>query len=371
MTASTRHSPIDAKPEVLVALCADLKKSAPWLDLTALSSWLPSHSSGVELVVAGDLCHEPCLLEDLLSGVRFQRLVLALCSPSGLGTELQNQVRKSGIDPIGVQAVDLTKSDGRSIDGKGANTWAKSILMAAVARARAFHGAKPENLKAVLPLSQGRVSRRSLFTLPALSYVAVPTIDRSLCAADAGCDQCVGACPQAALEKDGSRITVNPSQCSSCGRCATVCPQRAVEFPGFSPAEIEAQVSALLDDQSPLEKPSLAFTCRQASSHNSGEDLVAVLVSCLSSVSAGAVLGSLAHGAKSVALVSCGQQCTNGQADKVQGTVDYCWKLLRSLGDPSWKDRVMSSTDEGTQSLENGLQLPEPRPPGPSIPPAS
>jgi ferredoxin len=334
----------------LVLLCQGLDKTALALELAELGSWLLSHLQGVKVGTAEDLCHQPGAVRTAIRQTSAHRLVLGLCSREHPEVELQAHARRAGLDPLGTQMVDLG-----SLSGWDAPHRAHLILAAAVSRARAFPGALPENTRAVLLSSGQEISRRSLFTLPPVSYVTVPTINRSLCTAKDGCDQCVRACPHSALEKDGDVVLVNRSRCQSCGICVAGCPQRAVEFPGWSAQELEAQVSSLLETEADLESRAVAFVCKNAPT-STGGDWLPVHVPCASMVSADAILETLAWGASAVALQSCSDKCPTGLAETVQGRVDYCQQLLRRLGGPCAERRVQALNADGAVP-------PEPAPP--------
>jgi ferredoxin len=66
-----------------------------------------------------------------------------------------------------------------------------------------------------------------------------------------------------------------------------------------------------------------------------------VSVPCISMVSIGVILGTLAHGATAVGLCPCSEECPNGLSKTVEGRVGYCRQLLGMLGGPSESDRVM------------------------------
>ena len=335
-------------PITLVLLCQNLERSTSRLELASLGSWLSSHRKGVKVGLVEDLCHQPSVIRSAVRRVGAQRLVLGLCSKSYAEVELPTHARRAGLDPLGIQMVDLGNSPGRDAFPAAVNARARVLLAAAVARARAFTGSQPENLKTVLLSSGQRISRRALFALPPVSYATVPTISQTMCAAKDGCDQCVRACPHTALEKDGDAILVNRSQCESCGTCVAVCPQRAVEFPGWSPEELEAQVASLLDAQTDLEVKAVAFSCKNAPI-SAGNGWLPVRVPCASMVSIQAILETLARGASAVALQRCGEQCTTGLAETLGKRVDYCQQLLQRLGGPSESKRVcLLSTEQTT-----------------------
>ncbi len=266
------------------------------------------------------------------------RLVLGLCQKTPLEVELQASARRAGLDPLGMQIVDLGLCGGNAPPWL-VNARAKVLLTAAVARARAFPGTQPENIKAVLSSPQHVVSRRALFTLPPVLYTSVPTIDRGRCAARDGCDQCVRACPFRALEQEGDKVVVSRARCQTCGICVSVCPQRAVQLPGWSAQELEAQVSSVLKAESDLEARAIAFVCAKAQTPVD-DGWLPVQVPCTAMVSAEAVLESLAQGADAVALQPCSESCPTGLSSTVKSRIDYCQKLLGLLGGASEQNRV-------------------------------
>ncbi len=337
-------------------LCRGLEAYASGLNLTNVGSWLSNRQEGVQVHVIDELCSRPAATGRALRLADADRLVLGLCSSDYPELEVQTQARRVGLDPLGIQAVDLSGCIRQETRPKLAKALAQTILAGALARARAFPGSKPENMKAVLVSSHQRISRRALLTLPPISYVAVPTINRALCVADEGCAQCVVGCPSGALEKDGDTIVVSRSQCQSCGICVAACPQRAVEFPGWSPEELEAQVSSLLEAGAALESAAIAFVCK-STSEPIGVGWLPVLVPCAAMVPVSAILQTLALGAAAVAIRPCRAECPKGLGDVMRGQVDYCRQLLQLLGGPPDSERVQLGSPEKTLQ-----SAPAPRP---------
>lgn len=354
------------KPTTMVLLCKDLDGSSLGLHLDELSSWLQEYADCTVHIVES-LCKQPKVLGNLIQAETPSRLVLGLCSiPSGR-IELQAHIRKTGIDFLGVQMVNLGGSSNVECIPNSSIEWARTVLMAAVARAQAFPGSRPENLKAAILDPGQKISRRALFTLPPITYESVPTIDRSLCSAGDGCSLCVSACPYDALEKDVDKISVNRSACQSCGVCVTSCPQRAVEFPGWSVDEIEAQLDSFLRTDSSSESRPIAFVCKKTS-NAIGPGWLPINVACASSVSVAAMLKALARGASSVGVFGCSEDCPTGLGEAIKGRIDYCREILGRLGGPEDSERVRLLNPSAENYLEPAPQhapLPGERPADP------
>lgn len=331
----------------LVLLCQDLEENAPALDLDTLAKGLSGDAGTIQMQVVKDLCRQPRTISRLAKNAQAERLVLGLCTSDYPESEVQARARQADLDPVGVQILDL--AEGTDVEPSLRIARASAILNAAIARAEAFAGSYPENLKVSLFQSQQRVSRRAFLTLPPVTYTTVPRIDRRSCAAGDGCDQCVRACPFSALETtESGSVQVNRAACQSCGVCLAVCPHRAVSFPGWSAEEIEAQVSTLL--RSSLDAgsdPAIAFVCKSFSSPVEG-DWLPVRVSCIGEVPVSAVLQTLAHGARAVALSPCGDGCPTSGADVGLGQVDYCQSLLRLMDDSPERVQFLGSESHGS-----------------------
>jgi NAD-dependent dihydropyrimidine dehydrogenase PreA subunit len=50
-------------------------------------------------------------------------------------------------------------------------------------------------------------------------------IDEASCT---GCGECIAACPQKAIIRDGSRMIIKQNLCTSCGNCISVCSSGAI-----------------------------------------------------------------------------------------------------------------------------------------------
>ncbi len=95
--------------------------------------------------------------------------------------------------------------------------------------------AKAAAASAMIPLCQGEVKVEAVTSI----------IDEELCS---GCGICAEMCVYDALslhERTGV-MTVNEVLCKGCGACAAACPSKAIKLSHFTPAQILAQVDALV-----------------------------------------------------------------------------------------------------------------------------
>ncbi len=263
-----------------------------------------------------------------------ERAVLGLCAaPEPAARDVH--LRRVGLDPATVEVVALGRDTGSSGDH------AAHRLAAALARVRASRGSRPEGLKPVLA-RQGELSRRAVLTLPAVTYEAIPVVDAARCAAVDGCRICEATCPHGALAPGPEGpMTVEPARCTGCGACVAVCPRVALGLPRAAPAEIEAQLDALLDGRPGA---GIAFVCERAG----GDDLdpvgwLPVPVPCAGAVAPGWLLQALARGASAVAVKPCAQaDCRFGRPEIVAGQVAYCRTLLETLGEPPERAQLLA-----------------------------
>jgi ferredoxin len=337
-----------------VLLCGDLANIGAGVNLEELGSSLEARFPGITVEVVPDLCGHPGQLSVIAASQGVTWVVLGLCSGEYSQVELQARARKAGLDPFGLEVVPLGTLCARVHPEPQATQKAKVLLGAAVARAHAFQGSGPEHAKLYFMSRDQKVTRRSLFTVPPVGYRSVPSIREEQCAAGAGCQLCTKVCPRDALRKTGGRVFLEKSRCEGCGVCLAVCPREAIDFPGWSLPQLEAELAALLNGAaSGPESLGLLFTCQRA--FGALEELarqgvsycdqwLPVMLPCLGMVTPSWILQSLAHGADVVTLLSCGTNCPFGQEPAIGGRANFCRRLLRVLGQPPERVRVLNAS---------------------------
>ena len=347
----------------LVLLCADLETLGHGLDLEEVQQWLQGTVSAVHVQFVPDLDHRPGEIARSLAVSDAAGLVLGLCSEEYATAEVQVQARKAGLDPLGVEVVNLGTHAALARPRPLATERAKILLTSAVARAQAFPGSRPENVKPYLP---AKMSRRSLFSLSLLECRPVPSILGNRCVASSGCRVCMQVCPCEALARTNGHITLDKSCCESCGLCLTACPRAAIQFPAYAPAQVAAQITTLLDPAvGTLQPRGILFTCQRSAlvleksakrrwgevpaefqALNSDVELFPVQVLCLGMVPPTWLLDCLNAGAAVVGLAPCPGRCPFDQEAVIQGRVAYCRDLLQLLGDSPERIRLLQAADE-------------------------
>lgn len=333
-TADDDRSQRPEKTGGLIFVCEDSPASQQVVGIEAeFPSW--------QFASAPGLCHDSALVGTVEFDNAIDRAIFALCRGRHSQNEFRSRARRAGIETFGVQFVELPANSSDSVNEASSIT----TIRGAIARAEAFPGARPENTKTVFSNGGGKISRRALFTIPPIEYRPVPTITSSICIAGAGCNQCEKACPHDVLKNVGGTVEIDGSACSSCGICVSACPQRAVEFPGYSPAEIERQVDAVLaaKDAGPH---NIVFACSKSSEMPSDEFRI-IPVACTAMVPAAALLSTLAAGAKSVAVLRCKEQCRQKASPGVKGRAEYTRQILEALGEDPERVLSMPTADSG------------------------
>jgi len=326
----------------LVLLCNGLANPKWRLNLEELGTFLESVFPGVAIEVAPDLCQRLEQVSSIVARRHAARAVFGLCSADYNQVALQTCAKKAGLDPLGLEVVPLGMLCGMAHPQPHSTQKAKALLSAAVAKGRAFQGSRPEQEKLCFMPSDLKVSRRSLLTVPPMSYRPVPGIHQERCAAEAGCSLCATACPRQALQVMGRGLFLDKTRCESCGLCLSVCPRGAVDLPGWSLSQLESQLAALLDSGTLcLGDFGILFTCQRAVpkleelAHQGvsySHQWLPMAIPCLGMVTPAWILQALARGAQAVALLFCGAACPFGQASTIAGRVDFCRTLLRLLG---------------------------------------
>ncbi|MFQ5933720.1 MAG: 4Fe-4S binding protein, partial [Dehalococcoidia bacterium] len=249
----------------LVLICTKLERLGNGLDLEEIRRWLQLMVPSVDVRAVPELCERPGRMVETVATNGAVRVVLGLCSQDYSEIELHTHVRKIGLDPFGVEVVNLGAHCALVHPGAEATEKAKLLLEAAVARARAFIGTPAGSVKPVLSWNQ-TVSRRALFTLPPLRYEPVASIRKKSCISDEGCRVCASSCPRQALSpSEDGLMTCDKSRCTGCGVCVSACPQTAIDLPGASSQQIEAQIAALVNTASVSLYPrAVLFVCKRS-----------------------------------------------------------------------------------------------------------
>ena len=335
----------------LVLLCGGLAELGNGLDLTGIERSLQENTPESRLEVVADLCDNSKALAEA-AGEGDDRAVLGLCSGDRSRQEIDYRARQAGLDPFGVATVNLGALCALAHPGDLATGKAIVLLAAAVAKARAFPGSGPEHMKPRLGWSDGRVSRRALFTLPPVTYQPVASVRADRCMSEAGCDLCTAVCPRNALSVVRGKLNVDKSACDACGLCITACPRNAVELPAASLREFEVELEALLTAPGlqPSDPRAILYVCDgnlpllgelSKDGHSYAAGWLPLRVPCAGMVSPGWILQSLALGASAVGIIACGGDCEFGQQERTAATVAYCHDLLELLGVSRDKLRVL------------------------------
>lgn len=332
MTVAEEH------PRVAVALCDRLGPAAGSVDLEAVCRSLERSLPGVHAEVVRGLSQRPEATRELVARTSAERLVLGVVAQRASEHEFQAWARKAGLDPFAVELVRLPAAAGTS---RGA-TEATFLLAAAVARARAFTGSEPEQLRPRLLARDATLSRQSLLAFSPFTYEAVPSVDHLGCVGARLCDLCARVCPAEAIRAQGDRLVVDRDRCEACGLCVGACPVDAIRLPGSSLCQYAAEIGTLLA----AERPAILLSCREVTITLAGEPdgdspgWLPVVVPCLGMVTPGWALQALAGGAQAVGLLSCGQGCRFSTGSVLEERVAYVQALLSLLGDESASERV-------------------------------
>jgi ferredoxin len=358
----TAHDRPAGPVDIAVVLCASLGDDA-FLDLAQLERRIRETLPQTRVEIMPSLGVRPGQIRKLDDRLGAPRLVLGVREETFDRRALDAAIRKSGLDVNGVEAVVLT--DEHAVSPEAVD---ESVLrlQAAAARLAVFSGTGAEHLRPRLLSSDEPVSRRSLFTMPPLTYETVPGIDVDSCLGPRACSLCVQRCPVRAISASGGSLAVDRAACITCGACVSTCPVGAVRFPGSDLAQREAELDIFLSRQ---QRP-IVFACKGfGRSHTDGtgeseQRSRRIEVPCLGSVTVGWILQALAGGAPAVTLMSCGDACRAAQWPVMRSRVEVVERLLAELGevDPAGRVRIVSSELEP-------LAASPPRPPRPGVGP--
>ncbi|MEE9568793.1 MAG: 4Fe-4S binding protein [Candidatus Binatia bacterium] len=341
----------------LVLICTKLERLGNGLDLDEIHRWLQLMVPSVDVRTVPQLCERPGRAVETVATNGAVRVVLGLCSQDYSEIELHSHVRMIGLDPFGVEVVNLGAHCALVHPRSQATEKAKLLLEAAVARARAFFGGDGESVKPVFSLNQ-TVSRRALFTLPPLHYEPVVSIRRVDCAFDEGCRVCATTCPHEALEpSEDTLIGLDKSRCTACGACVSACPQIAIDLPGASSDQIGTQVAALLENESiDVDARAILFVCKRGVSTLSRlaengfsypAGWLPVEVPCVGIITPAWLLQCLSQGAAAVGVLPCGlEDCRFGHTEITKGKMAYCREFLGLIGANPDAIRLLDPCDE-------------------------
>lgn len=324
---------------VAVLLCAHLDGVGNGLDARAVREELEHTLPAVRVCTLDEVCHRPWRVSTAVRATGAARVVLGVCRRGYVAAELQAEVRKASLDPLGVEVVDLGAYAVRVHSRQEATLKARVLLAAAVARARAFTESRPENLK---PLQPATVSRRALLSLSLLEYQAVPAVAVERCRAEDGCRECLDVCPHQALRLEDGEIRLDKSRCTSCGTCVTACPSEAIGLPGWTAEQVEAYVGALLRAPPPELAPrAVLVVCRHGAAAlealaSAGASYpvnwLPLEVPSVGMVPPTWLLSPVTLGVARVGVVGCPQACGATSAAEIEKRVDFCREILRQAG---------------------------------------
>jgi ferredoxin len=357
---------MNATSGVVTILIDDrLKQTGYGLPVDELANRLRDEIESIKVAIVGDL--ERNLPEAVPDAASASRVVLALASGRDVQTEVQQFARAAGIDQLGVRVARLGVFSCRVADPDLRLDHAMLMLHGEVARAMAYGGSGPRNLK---PMAKDGGGLGILGLLPELEYQPVPTVRRRNCHAPQGCQECANNCPHGALSIADGHVRLNKSRCTSCGICLSACPHEAVNFPTANPDELDSQIAAMIDESRPgPDARGILFICANTIrklgryGNESGTEIspnwLPVEVPCLGMLTVPWILAPLRLGAGAVGMVHCGSCCRSGEQDRLRQRVSYCQRLLRKAWSMPELVSLLSVDDHRlTSYLRDDAQFP-------------
>ncbi len=321
---------------IAILLCEHVEGLGNAVNLAAIQQWFAEHDPAVVLRVVPQLCTaRPAGLPDLLAALAVDRIVFGLCREQRHLERIAAQVRQAGLDPLGLETVNLGVAIVGPTDPETATRTARRLLAGAVAKVRSYPGSSVDNVKPRLP---HRLSRRGFLGLPLLTYETVPSILRHQCAAERGCTLCAQACPHGALQPQDGEIVLEKMRCQSCAFCVTTCPREALFFPGSTSAQIEAQVRALLAPEPGEVQPyGLLYVCEEVATTLAAVQpgWLPVRLPCVAMVPPTWYLAPLLLGASVVGVLPCSAHCPPALTQTIEERVQFAQHFLQAVGFPS------------------------------------
>jgi len=132
--------------------------------------------------------------------------------------------------------------------------------------------------------------------------------------------------------------------------CVTACPREAVEYPTCTPAQIEAQIGALLSARRGGPR-GILFACERLPDPRADDGWLPITIPCLGMASPAWFLAPLLMGADAVGVAACWSKCPFGKDEEVEGGVALCREFLRAVGAP---ERLVSRPPLEVIPFESG-----------------
>jgi ferredoxin len=243
------------------------------------------------------------------------------------GDTLYRRLRAAGRDPLGAGVLVLSPAEA------GDAEWIRARLDAERGRVAAYRGTRPEHLKLVMPAV---VSRRTLLSLRAPAYRAVPRPEPTACRAEDGCRACAEICPHGALEWSKGVMEHDRVACTGCGRCISACPAGAMVNPAFTAEQMQAQLRALVAGLS--EPFGVRFSCARIPASATEPPWVDLRVPCVAMLPVHWLVGTLLAGASAVAVEPCGCGQESDAVERAERTRLAARRMLAAAGIES--DRI-------------------------------